>query len=50
MNSFFPDAIISWNNVITHFDNIPSIIILKDYILSLIRPKKKKTFLVYMNI
>ena len=41
MNSFFPDAIISWNNIITHFDNIPSINILKDHILSMIRPKKK---------
>ena len=40
MNSFFPDAIISWNNIITHFDNIPSINILKYPILSMIRPKK----------
>ena len=44
MNSFFPDAIISWNNIITHFDNIPSINILKDHILSMIRPKKKNIF------
>ena len=44
MNSFFPDAITSWNNVITHFDNIPSINSLKDHILSLIRPKKKNIF------
>ena len=29
MNSFFPDAITSWNNVISHFDRIPSINILK---------------------
>ena len=43
-SSFFPDAITSWNNVITHFDNIPSINILKDHILSLIRPKKKNIF------
>ena len=43
-NSFFPDAITSWNNVITHFDNIPSINILKYHILSLKRPKKKKIF------
>ena len=34
MNSFFPNAITAWNNVITHFDNIPSINILKDHILS----------------
>ena len=32
VNSFFPDAISSWNNVIIHFDNIPSINILKDHI------------------
>ena len=44
MSSFFPDAITSWNNVITHFDNIPSINILKDHILSLICPKKKNIF------
>ena len=39
MSSFFPDAITSWNNLITHFDNIPSINILKNHIFSLIRPK-----------
>ena len=44
MKSFFPDAIISWKNIITHFDNIPSINILKDHILSMIRPKKKNIF------
>ena len=44
MSSFFPDAITAWNNVITHFDNIPSINILKDHILSLIRPKKRNIF------
>ena len=44
MSSFFPDAITAWNNVISHFENIPSINILKDHILSLIRPKKKNNF------
>ena len=44
MSSFFPDAITSWNNVINHFDNIPSISILKDHLFSLIRPKKKNIF------
>ena len=44
MSSFFPDAITAWNNVITHFENIPFINILKDHILSLIRPKKKNIF------
>ena len=36
-NSFFPDAIISWNNIITFTG-------LKAYILSVIRPKTKSTF------
>ena len=44
MYSFFPDGITSWNNVITHFKDIPSIDILKDHILSLIRPEKKNIF------
>ena len=44
MNSFFPDAITSWNNVITHFENVPSINILKNHILSLIRPNKRSIF------
>ena len=47
MSSFFPEAITSWNNDINHFDNIPSINILKDHLFSLI-PPKKKTFLIYM--
>ena len=34
MNSFFPDAITSWNNVITHFGDIPSYNVLKNHILS----------------
>ena len=29
MSSFFPDAITSWNNVITHFGDIPSFNVLK---------------------
>ena len=44
MNSLFPDAITSWNNVISHFDRIPSINILKNHIFSLIRPKGKNIF------
>ena len=43
-SSFFPDAITSWNNVITHFGDIPSFNVLKNHILSLIRPKKKCIF------
>ena len=44
MYSFFPDAITSWNNVITHFNNIPSFGNLKEHIRSLIRPEKKNIF------
>ena len=43
-NSFFPDTIISWNNIITHFENVSSFTSLKAHILSLIRPKVKITF------
>ena len=43
-NSFFPDAIISWNNIITNFQNVSSFTSLKAHILSLIRPKAKSTF------
>ena len=43
-NSFFPDAINSWNNIITNFQNIPLFASLKAHILSLIRPKTKSTF------
>ena len=44
MNSFFPDGIHSWNIVIAHFPNIPSITILKGHIISLVRPDKKTIF------
>ena len=47
MNSFFPDAINSWNNIITNFQNVPPFTCLKAHILSLIRPKIKSTFGVY---
>ena len=43
-SSFFPVAITSWNNGITHFNDIPSVSVLKIHILSLIRPKKKMYF------
>ena len=42
-NSFVPDAIISWNNIITNFQNVPSFTSPKAH-LSLIRPKAKRTF------
>ena len=44
MNSFFPDAINSWKNIITNYQNLPSFTSLKAHILSLIRPKIKSTF------
>ena len=44
MNSFFPDAIASWNIIIKNFKDFPSIDILKDHIVFLIRPKTKSTF------
>ena len=44
MSRFFPDAITSWNNVINHFDNIPSSNFLKDHLFSLIHLKKKNIF------
>ena len=40
-NYLFPDAIISWNNIITNFQNVPSFTSLMAHILSLIRPKAK---------
>ena len=43
-NSFFPDAISSWNNIITNFQNVPPLTSLKTHILSLIHPKIKSIF------
>ena len=43
-NSFFPNAVNSWNNIITYFHNVPTLKLLKDHITSLIRPKKKNIF------
>ena len=34
MNSFFPDAIDSWNTIIKHFDNVPSFDTIKDHTTS----------------
>ena len=38
MNSFFPDAISSWNIFIKHFDDVPSFDILKKHINTFFRP------------
>ena len=43
-NSFFPDAVHSWNNIITDFKVIPSFTTLRTHILSLVRPKARSTF------
>ena len=44
LNSFFPDGVNSWNNVISHFKTIPYMDIIKRHILSLVRPEKKSIF------
>ena len=44
MNSFFPDAIASWNILIKHFDDIPPFGILKKHINNFFRPKSKSIF------
>ena len=44
MNSFFPDAVASWNICIKHFDDVPSFDILKKHINTFFRPKTKNIF------
>ena len=46
-NSFFPNAVTIWNNIIGSFQNLPSFEDLKKHILSLIRPPPKETFSVF---
>ena len=43
-NSFFPDAVHSWNNLISHFSVMPTIGAFKSHLISLIRPNPKSTF------
>ena len=43
-NSFFPDAIASWNIFIKHFDGVPSFNILKDHTNGFFRPKPNSIF------
>ena len=43
-NSFFPDAISCWNEIITHFEHFPTKDKLKDHLLSFFRPVCKSTF------
>ena len=49
MNSFFPDAIASWNIFmeIFKYKEVPSLGILKNDILSLIRPESKSIFKIF---
>ena len=44
MKRFFPDAISSWNILISHFINMPIFSELKTHITSLFRPKIKSIF------
>ena len=41
MNSFFPDAVASWNIFIKHFNDVPSFDLLKNLINTFFRPKTK---------
>ena len=43
-NSFFPDAIASWNNFIAHFELFPTFDCLKDHLIALFRPNAKPIF------
>ena len=44
MNSFFPNAVASWNTIIYNFEDFPSFDSLKEHMLSLFRPKIKSIF------
>ena len=46
-NSFFPDAISTWNKIITHFENFPTYDTFKDHIISLIRPERRSIFKIH---
>ena len=43
-NSFFPQALSSWNKIISHFEDFPSLDCLKGHVLSFSRPKNKSIF------
>ena len=44
MNSFFPDAVASWNIFIKHFGEVPPFEILKKHINAFFRPQTKNIF------
>ena len=46
-NSFYPDASCNWNNIIKDFEQFPNFNVLKNHLLTLIRPKNKSTFHIY---
>ena len=46
-NSFYPNAVSLWNNIITFFPSLPSFENLKKHMISLIRPPGKETFSVF---
>ena len=47
MNSFFPDAITSWNTFITHFDDAPSFVTPQDYMNTFFRPNANSIFSIH---
>ena len=49
-NSFFPDVITTWNNMITHFEHFPTFANLKKHMLSLIRPEAKLIYGIHDSI
>ena len=46
-NSFFPNAVSQWNNIISDFKDFPSFFELKKHLISLIRPEPKDVFNVF---
>ena len=43
-HSFFPDAIKTWNNIVSQFENMPTLASLKTYVTSIIRPLPKSCY------
>ena len=50
-NSFFPDAILVWNNIISNYEYLPTLRILKSHLISLISLDNRNHFnaLMYAN-
>ena len=46
-NSFFPNAVSQWNNIISDFKDFPSFFELKKHLISLIRAEPKDVFNVF---